>query len=252
MRTIGSEPRCVHFPPSHGSERRLVARYGKARSVRLAARSSFCRGTHVLCRTGEACCLATSRQSATRMIGPGALSPPLSQTGRGRSSKAAASRMQAPTDIMSGQLLDGEHPVDAEDDLDVRRLLTVVLAEDDGDLRSMLATLLRKDGYRVIEVGDGASLLKGMVRASFDGLAIGEQLLLITDARMPHADGLSVVRALKAQGRIPRFILMTAFGDPEVHAEARTLGALAVFDKPFDVDDLRRAVARLSRRLALH
>jgi DNA-binding response OmpR family regulator len=33
-------------------------------------------------------------------------------------------------------------------------------------------------------------------------------------------------------------ILITAFGDEETYAEARRLGAAAVLDKPFDLDDL--------------
>jgi two-component system, response regulator, stage 0 sporulation protein F len=40
-------------------------------------------------------------------------------------------------------------------------------------------------------------------------------------------------------------ILITAFGDPDTHAEAYELGALAVFNKPFDLDDLRTLVMSL-------
>jgi hypothetical protein len=39
---------------------------------------------------------------------------------------------------------------------------------------------------------------------------------------------------------------MTAFADPRVEAQAMGLGAV-LFSKPFDVDDLRVAVARLLR-----
>jgi CheY-like chemotaxis protein len=131
-------------------------------------------------------------------------------------------------------------------DREVPGPLTVVLAEDDDGLRSILASLLRKDGHRVIEFADGGGLLAGVSRDRFDGKAIGDDVLLVTDARMPNRDGLSVVRALRAHGGGPQFILMTAFGDPEVHAQARELGALAVFDKPFDFDDLRRAVAQVA------
>jgi two-component system, response regulator, stage 0 sporulation protein F len=160
--------------------------------------------------------------------------------------------MQESTGVMSAQRLDGGPYGEANEELGIHRLLTVVLAEDDDDLRSILSTLLRKDGYRVVEVADGGSLLAGMTRACFDGLPVGENVLLVTDARMPNRDGLSVVRALKKQGQDPRFMLMTAFGGPDVHAAARELGALAVFDKPFDFDDLRRAVGQVARRLAIH
>jgi len=37
---------------------------------------------------------------------------------------------------------------------------------------------------------------------------------------------------------------MTAFGDEEVRAEARSLGATAVLDKPFNLDELHAAVRK--------
>jgi DNA-binding response OmpR family regulator len=154
--------------------------------------------------------------------------------------------------VMSSQRLDRDPETGSEEGLDIRRFLTVVLAEDDGDLRTMLAALLRRDGYRVFEVSDGGGLLTVMTRGSYEGMALGDNALLVTDARMPNKEGLSVVRALKDAGRRPRFMLMTAFGEPELHAEARRLGALAVFDKPFDFDDLRRAIRDVARRFALH
>ena len=33
-------------------------------------------------------------------------------------------------------------------------------------------------------------------------------------------------------------ILITAFGDDETHSKANMLGAAAVFDKPFEIEDL--------------
>jgi DNA-binding response OmpR family regulator len=33
-------------------------------------------------------------------------------------------------------------------------------------------------------------------------------------------------------------ILLTAFGDAHTHDEAERLGAVAIFDKPFEIDDL--------------
>jgi two-component system, response regulator, stage 0 sporulation protein F len=165
----------------------------------------------------------------------------------------AASQMQASTAvIMSSHQRNRGRQIDSNDDVSIHQLLTIVLAEDDDDLRSILADLLRKDGYRVIEARDGGYLMAGLSCWCFDGLSIGQNVLLVTDARMPNADGLSVIRTLAAQGRTPRFILMTAFGEPQLHAEARQLGALAVFDKPFDFDDLRRTVRQVALRIALH
>jgi DNA-binding response OmpR family regulator len=124
--------------------------------------------------------------------------------------------------------------------------LTVVLAEDDDELRALVATLLRKDGHLVIEARDGSDLMDDLARVYLAGVAPDEPLV-VTDLRLPIADSFSVIRALRAQGKCPRFILMTAFGDEDSHAEAARLGALAVLDKPFDFDELRSAVLRFAR-----
>jgi DNA-binding response OmpR family regulator len=125
------------------------------------------------------------------------------------------------------------------------RRLRVLLAEDDADLRRLVATSMEHWGYDVIEVGDGAEALD----------VIGEQLasssqnvpdIAVADIRMPYLSGLHVLTAVRdIEPPIP-IILMTAFGDPETHTLARRLGAVEVFDKPFDLEDLRAALAAAS------
>jgi CheY-like chemotaxis protein len=128
--------------------------------------------------------------------------------------------------------------------------LTIVLAEDDEDLRSVLAGLLRRDGYAVLEIGDGHGLMAAIASRRLDRCDLEDQdLLVITDWRMPGVDGLAVMRAAIGQGKHPQFMMMTAFGDHHIHEEARRLGALAVFDKPFDFDDLRLAVRKVAEEL---
>jgi CheY-like chemotaxis protein len=124
-----------------------------------------------------------------------------------------------------------------------RRAGSVLLADDDPEMRRMLARALRKWGYSVLEAHDGAhlaALLDTLVLRERDGpLQID---VVVSDVRMPGASGLqSLAHVRRAGGAVP-MILMTAFGDPELHLEARQLGAAAVFDKPFDVDDLCTAI----------
>jgi two-component system, NtrC family, response regulator AtoC len=143
-------------------------------------------------------------------------------------------------------------PARSKDELDLRQFLTIVLADDDEDFREMLADVLRDDGYRVIEVRDGTSLLSGMSRGTFDGVAVGDNHLVVTDQRMPRMDGLRVVQSLLGRGRSLRFVLLTAFSEPELRAEAVQLGALAVIEKPLDLQDFRRLLALVTRRFVLH
>jgi DNA-binding response OmpR family regulator len=124
----------------------------------------------------------------------------------------------------------------------------VFLAEDDGPMREMVASALRRDGHLVLESANGAGLLLDLGHAFFgEGSDSPPDSLIISDLRMPARDGLAILRGLRRDPRCPPFILMTAFGDSEVHREARRLGAYAVFDKPFDLVELLAAVNEIRR-----
>jgi FixJ family two-component response regulator len=43
----------------------------------------------------------------------------------------------------------------------------------------------------------------------------------------------------------PPIVLITAFGDERLHEQAMKAGAIAVLDKPFELDDLCALVNRL-------
>jgi DNA-binding response OmpR family regulator len=72
--------------------------------------------------------------------------------------------------------------------------------------------------------------------------------LIVSDIRMPVCSGLRIVEALRRAGCTP-MILMTAFGDEQTRVQAADLRAV-LFDKPFDLDDLRRVVVGLLMRRA--
>ena len=119
--------------------------------------------------------------------------------------------------------------------------LRILLAEDDPEMRALVAGALRRDGFEVDEVDDGEALLdriEHMVRTH----RWGYYAAVVTDVRMPVLSGLDILAVLHCSGSMMPVIIITAFGDEEIHAEARELGAAAVFDKPFDVDALRDAV----------
>jgi DNA-binding NtrC family response regulator len=130
------------------------------------------------------------------------------------------------------------------------RALRVLLAEDDREMRRLLVSTLRKARCEVIEAGSGVQLWEAISRAGFGTapeLAID---LIVSDVRMPGKSGLEVLSGLRRSADPTPVILITAFGDNETHCEAHRLGALAVFNKPFDLDDLGRVVVALRDALA--
>lgn len=121
----------------------------------------------------------------------------------------------------------------------------VLVAEDDAGIRAMLCAALSGDGFEVLAVGNGVELLDRLQRGWRDRRPPD---LVVVDERLPGLSALSVLSDLRFRHRPTPFILITAYGTPELRARARALGAVAVFDKPFDLDDLRTAVLNAPRR----
>jgi DNA-binding response OmpR family regulator len=140
---------------------------------------------------------------------------------------------------------DAAQPRSAELSRSHRLRLRVFLAEDDVEMRRMVAGALRHDGHLVLEADTGDGLLIDVTRAFLNPNPSSVASVVISDVRMPGRDGLSVLRELRVHDWCPPVIMITAFGDSEIHEEARRLGAVAVLDKPFDLADLRIELARL-------
>jgi CheY-like chemotaxis protein len=116
----------------------------------------------------------------------------------------------------------------------------VLLAEDDGPLRALLVGVLQGDGYEVVEAKDGLELL-----ANIESSLVGDErplFVVVADVHMPGLTGLDVLAILRCSFVAAPVILITAFGDDDTRAEAWELGASAVFDKPFELEELRAAV----------
>ena len=99
----------------------------------------------------------------------------------------------------------------------------VLLVDEDARSARLLARLLREDGYAVEVERNGASALRRLdATPTLDAV-------IVTDDRMPFADGLAVVRASKTRdAAIPVFIV-TAY--PELFDDA-ALPRSQVFTKP--------------------
>lgn len=118
----------------------------------------------------------------------------------------------------------------------------VLLADDDADMLEEVTRALRSRGCAVIAVASGELLIDYLGRCTNFGGRFLVPDVIVSDIWMPGYSGLDLVQALQdAEYDIP-IILMTAFGDERIHDEAKRLGAIASFDKPFDADDLSTAV----------
>ena len=69
--------------------------------------------------------------------------------------------------------------------------------------------------------------------------------MIISDIRMPGLTGIEILEGLHTLESFPPMILITAFSDEETHAKAHRLEAAAIFDKPFDIEDLLAKVREI-------
>lgn len=120
----------------------------------------------------------------------------------------------------------------------------VLLAEDDEGFRRLLATALEGDGYSVIALSNGAALL-----AAFQAVFRGEEppALVIADERMPGVRGLAALQQARDWGWTLPLVLITAFGDHDLHAQAERAG-IRILNKPFPLEELRALVRALAPR----
>jgi DNA-binding NtrC family response regulator len=119
----------------------------------------------------------------------------------------------------------------------------ILLVEDKDSLRSMLEEMLRAEKLDVRGVGSGSQAV--------ELLKSGEPVdLVLTDWRLPGADGLAVLDAARALDRTLPVIVMTAFGSIETAVDAMKRGAEDFITKPVDPDLLRLLVSRaIDRRV---
>jgi CheY-like chemotaxis protein len=128
--------------------------------------------------------------------------------------------------------------------------LIVLVADDDEDLRALIAAEVRADGHHVVETRDGGELLDRLTEVLSDPTR--RPAVIVTDVLMPNLSGLGVLAALRrARWDVP-VILVTALKDASVLTVAQRFGAVTVFKKPLNMDNLRTAVQNALSTFRMH
>ena len=119
----------------------------------------------------------------------------------------------------------------------------VLVVDDEKSMRELLAITLERQGYEVSVAEDGEVAIEAVRRDGFD--------VIITDLRMPNADGLQVLRAAKEHTPETVVIVITAVGSTETAVEAMKLGAYDYITKPFKLDEIHLIIRRALERKRL-
>lgn len=113
----------------------------------------------------------------------------------------------------------------------------ILLVEDESDQLDILAASLRCDEIRaeIVTASSGEEALEIIKAGGID--------LLITDIHMPGMSGMDLILAATETDPRIAFIVITAFPTAELERDAMLRGCLRFVEKPYDVDELRAAVA---------
>lgn len=117
--------------------------------------------------------------------------------------------------------------------------MRLLLAEDERSLSRAVTVLLRKNHYEVDPVYDGEEALDYLSTGNYDGA--------ILDIMMPKADGMEVLRRLRAGGSRLPVLLLTAKGEVEDKVLGLDSGANDYITKPFAAQELLARIRAMTR-----
>lgn len=118
----------------------------------------------------------------------------------------------------------------------------VLIVEDDQVTRTYLKTHLESVGFICIEATDGAEGLDLAKRKNPD--------IIVLDITMPILNGYQVCKALKQDPKyraIP-ILMLTVSAEKEDKIFGEKMGADCYISKPFDIDELERAIEKLMKK----
>ena len=120
----------------------------------------------------------------------------------------------------------------------------ILIVEDNQVAGRQLQHLLQSDPQLEVDVtADGAAALQMLTDHSYS--------IVITDLRMPHMDGMQLIREVQERGLPVTVIVTTGHGGIDEAVQAIRLGAYDFLTKPIDIDNIRLILQRALRERSL-
>ncbi|GMB09453.1 two-component system response regulator (stage 0 sporulation protein F) [Thermolongibacillus altinsuensis] len=110
----------------------------------------------------------------------------------------------------------------------------ILIVDDQYGIRILLNEVFQKEGYETFQAANGVQALDLFAKHSPD--------LVLLDMKIPGMDGIEILKRMKEINDKVKVIVMTAYGELDMIQETKELGALMHFAKPFDIDEIRKAV----------
>ena len=121
----------------------------------------------------------------------------------------------------------------------------ILVVDDESRMRKLVRDFLEREGYAVLEAGDGMEAMDIFYEEK-------DIALIILDVMMPHMDGWQTCREIRKESKVP-IIMLTAKGDDMDKILGLDYGADDYITKPFGTSELLariRTSLRHSNRMA--
>jgi DNA-binding response OmpR family regulator len=118
--------------------------------------------------------------------------------------------------------------------------MRILLVEDYPPIRKAVAKALREAGFAVDSTADGLEGLWYATNNDYD--------VVVLDLMLPGADGLTILKRLRAEGRTAHVLILTARDTVPDRVKGLDLGADDYLVKPFALEELLARVRALARR----
>ena len=118
--------------------------------------------------------------------------------------------------------------------------IKILVVDDESRMRKLVKDFLGREGYQVLEAGDGLEAMEAFY-------AEKDIALIILDVMMPKMDGWEVCREIRKNSKVP-IIMLTARGDERDELLGFELGVDEYISKPFSPKILVARVEAILRR----
>lgn len=120
--------------------------------------------------------------------------------------------------------------------------MRLLLAEDEKALSKALKAILERNNYSVDAVYDGQEALDYLRADDYDGV--------ILDIMMPKVDGITVLKTIRAEGKLVPVLLLTAKSEVDDKVDGLDAGANDYLTKPFNSRELLARIRAMTRTRA--
>mgnify|MGYP000358644342 CR=1 FL=1 len=118
--------------------------------------------------------------------------------------------------------------------------IRILVVDDESRMRKLVRDFLVREGYEVLEAGDGEEALDLFYREK-------DIALIILDVMMPKRNGFEVCREIRETSKVP-IIMLTAKGEESDELNGFELGVDEYISKPFSPKILVARVEAILRR----